>query len=195
MKFLFFLLWLSPLLLSAQNDRGAERGFVALTTFKILVEDKLTLFNDILRQDEGSGRMYGTYLDVQNEYGKMNLAYSVFRERLVNCVRNNEHRKKALECIGSRALNIDSLSNEFILKIDAALSRETGAGMIRKNISTVNPLTAKTAIEMVDYVYSIISRTRENRQKQLDILQAELQSERYELKPFTSLVQYRKGRR
>ncbi|GAB3426126.1 hypothetical protein [Niabella aquatica] len=55
----------------------------------------------------------------------------------------------------------------------------------------MGPLTARAAIDMVDYMFSLIAKARDNRQKQLDILQSELLSDRYKLKPFGSIVKYR----
>lgn len=190
--------------LSAQNSTGRvtdvpESGFVALTAFKTLVENKLALFNDILQQGNESPKLYRTYLNVQNEYGKMDLAYTVFKERLINCVRYNDSKKKALDCIASKAINIDSLSKEFLSKIDAALdgnmNDNTTAGSAKAINAVFNPLTAKAAIDMVDYVYRLIEKSRDNRQKQLDALQAEILSDRYKLKSFSSIVKYRTAAR
>ncbi len=198
MRYLFVLLLLGRLSLSAQNSDGSESGFVALTAFKTLVENKLTLFNDMLRQENGKSNMYSVYLDVQNEYGKMDIAYSVFKERLINCIRNNAHKKKALDCIGSKAINIDSLSKGFLSKIDVALNGNTNnsatAGSAKNRSTALSPLTARAAIDMVDYMFSLIAKAKDNRQKQLDILQAELLSDRYKLKSFGSIVKYRAGR-
>jgi hypothetical protein len=198
MRYLFVLLLLGRLSLSAQNSDGSESGFVALTAFKTLVENKLTLFNDMLRQENGKSNMYSVYLDVQNEYGKMDIAYSVFKERLINCIRNNAHKKKALDCIGSKAINIDSLSKGFLSKIDVALNGNTNnsatAGSAKNRSTALSPLTARAAIDMVDYMFSLIAKAKDNRQKQLDILQAELLSDRYKLKSFGFIVKYRAGR-
>lgn len=198
MRYLFVLLLLGRLSLSAQNSDGSESGFVALTAFKTLVENKLTLFNDMLRQKNGKSNMYSVYLDVQNEYGKMDIAYSVFKERLINCIRNNAHKKKALDCIGSKAINIDSLSKGFLSKIDVALNGNTNnsatAGSAKNRSTALSPLTARAAIDMVDYMFSLIAKAKDNRQKQLDILQAELLSDRYKLKSFGFIVKYRAGR-
>ncbi|MGC4231795.1 MAG: hypothetical protein QM594_02195 [Niabella sp.] len=202
MKFLLALFFTGCVTLNAQNTTGKatgthESGFIALTTFKTLVENKLTLFNDILQQGNESPKLYRTYLEVQNEYGKMDLAYAVFKERLINCIRNNDNKKKALDCIASKAIDIDALSGAFLSKIDGVLYGEinenTAAGNARLKSITFNPLTAKAAIDMVDYVFSSIAKARDNRRKQLDILQDEILSDRYKLKSFSSIVKYRIG--
>ncbi|HMR82173.1 MAG TPA: hypothetical protein PKE30_03540 [Niabella sp.] len=202
MKFLLALFFTGCVTLNAQHTTGKttgspESGFIALTAFKTLVENKLVLFNDILQQGNGSPKWYRTYLEVQNEYGKMDLAYAVFKERLINCIRYNDNKNKALNCISSNAINIDSLSKGFLSKIDAAMNgnvnENTTAGSAKLKSATLTPLTAKAAIDMVDYVFSFIAKARDNRRKQLDILQDEILSDRYKLKSFGSIVKYRTG--
>lgn len=43
---------------------------------------------------------------------------------------------------------------------------------------------------MVGYVFNLIERAKDNRQKQLGVLQAEIWSDRYRLKPFNLIVKY-----
>lgn len=204
MKFLLVFIFIGGIAINAQNtaDRTTaanESGFVALAAFKTLVENQLILFNDMLWQENGSPKIYKTYMDIQSEYGKLDLAYAVFKEHLINCARYNENKKKALACIAAKAMNIDSLSKGFLLKIDAALNENINESItsekVKQKNTLFNPLPAKTALDIADYIFSLVTKAKDNRQKQLDALQAEILSDRYKLKSFSSLVKYRIGDR